>query len=117
MPWEVSRIIKLQSMIMQYALLGVLFSSAILLLTVLLLLVQSVIGIHQHNLRFIMKRDFLWVEKYRPRTIDECILPENIKLIPGSYDVQISKKNLAKFTNSNYNLDYFIALEPDSTYA
>jgi len=41
---------------------------------------------------------------------------ENIKLIPGSYDVQISKKNLAKFTNSNYNLDYFIALEPDSTY-
>ena len=41
---------------------------------------------------------------------------ENIKLIPGSYDVQISKKNLAKFTNSSYNLDYFIALEPDSTY-
>ena len=41
---------------------------------------------------------------------------ENIKLIPGSYDVVISKKNLAKFTNNNYNLDYFIALEPDSTY-
>ena len=41
---------------------------------------------------------------------------ENIKLIPGSYDVIISKKNLAKFTNNNYNLDYFIALEPDSTY-
>ena len=41
---------------------------------------------------------------------------ENIKLIPGSYDVVISKQNLAKFTNSNYNLDYFIALEPDSTY-
>ena len=41
---------------------------------------------------------------------------ENIKLIPGSYDVQISKKNLAKFTNNNYNLDYFIALEPDSSY-
>ena len=41
---------------------------------------------------------------------------ENIKLIPGSYDVQISKEKIAKFTNSNYNLDYFIALEPDSTY-
>jgi len=26
-----------------------------------------------------MKRDFLWVEKYRPKTIDECILPESIK--------------------------------------
>ncbi len=23
--------------------------------------------------------DFIWVEKYRPETIDECILPENIK--------------------------------------
>jgi len=41
---------------------------------------------------------------------------ENIKLIPGSYDVVISKKLLSKFTNSSYNLDYFIALEPDSTY-
>ena len=26
-----------------------------------------------------MKRDFLWVEKYRPKTIEECILPESIK--------------------------------------
>ena len=26
-----------------------------------------------------MKDDFIWVEKYRPKTIDECILPENIK--------------------------------------
>ena len=33
---------------------------------------------------------------------------ENIKLIPGSYEVKISRKNLAKFTNRNYNLDYFI---------
>ena len=41
---------------------------------------------------------------------------ENIKLIPGSYEVQISQKNLAKFTNHNYNLEYFIALEPDSSY-
>ncbi len=41
---------------------------------------------------------------------------ENIKLIPGSYEVQISQKNLSKFTNHNYNLEYFIALEPDSSY-
>ena len=27
-----------------------------------------------------MSRDeFVWVEKYRPKTIDECILPDNIK--------------------------------------
>ena len=23
--------------------------------------------------------DFLWVEKYRPKTIDECILPDDLK--------------------------------------
>ncbi len=27
----------------------------------------------------IMRDEFLWVEKYRPKTIEECILPENIK--------------------------------------
>ena len=26
-----------------------------------------------------LDRDFIWVEKYRPKTIDECILPERIK--------------------------------------
>ena len=25
------------------------------------------------------KTDFIWVEKYRPKTIEDCILPENIK--------------------------------------
>ena len=41
---------------------------------------------------------------------------ENIKIIPGAYDVVISSKLLAKFTNSSYNLVYYIALEPDSTF-
>ena len=27
----------------------------------------------------IMRNEFLWVEKYRPKTIEECILPPNIK--------------------------------------
>ena len=27
----------------------------------------------------IMRDEFLWVEKYRPKTIEDCILPENIK--------------------------------------
>ena len=26
-----------------------------------------------------MTNEFIWVEKYRPKTIDECILPESIK--------------------------------------
>lgn len=40
---------------------------------------------------------------------------ENIRLIPKDYQVLISSKNLAKFTNNDYKLTYFIALEPDST--
>ena len=41
---------------------------------------------------------------------------ENIKIIPGAYDVVVSSKLLAKFTNTKYNLTYYIALEPDSTF-
>ena len=41
---------------------------------------------------------------------------ENIKIIPGAYDVIISSKLLSQFTNSQYDLKYYIALEPDSTF-
>jgi len=41
---------------------------------------------------------------------------ENIKILPGSYEVSISKKLLSKFVNSDKNLTYWIALEPDSTF-
>ena len=41
---------------------------------------------------------------------------ENIKIIPGSYDVVVSQKLLSQFTNSKHNLQYYIALEPDSTF-
>tara|TARA_B100000287_G_scaffold400914_1_gene420521 strand:- start:867 stop:1535 length:669 start_codon:yes stop_codon:yes gene_type:complete len=41
---------------------------------------------------------------------------ENIKIIPGDYDVVVSSKLLSKFSNSTYNLKYYIALEPDSTF-
>ena len=41
---------------------------------------------------------------------------ENIKIIPGAYDVVISSKLLSEFTNNNFDLKYYIALEPDSTF-
>ena len=41
---------------------------------------------------------------------------ENIKIIPGKYDVVISNKGISKFTNVNRNLVYYIALEPNSTF-
>ena len=42
---------------------------------------------------------------------------ENIKIIPGPYDVVVSSKLLSQFTNSKYNLTYYIALEPDSDFS
>lgn len=41
---------------------------------------------------------------------------ENIKIIPGAYDVVVSKKLLSRFSNNKYKLQYYIALEPDSTF-
>ena len=41
---------------------------------------------------------------------------ENLKIIPGTYDVVVSSKLLSRFTNQNYDVLYYIALEPDSTF-
>ena len=40
---------------------------------------------------------------------------ENLKLIPGSYDVTVSSKNISHFKNGK--TQYWIALEPESTYS
>ena len=41
---------------------------------------------------------------------------ENLKLIAGDYDVIISAKNLAFFTNHGRPVSYYVAMEPDSTF-
>ena len=41
---------------------------------------------------------------------------ENIKILPGTYEVVVSKKLLSRFQSKNHDLCYHIALEPDSTY-
>ena len=41
---------------------------------------------------------------------------ENIKIIPGNYDVVISQKLLSRFKNTGFDVTYHIALEPDSTF-
>lgn len=41
---------------------------------------------------------------------------ENIKILPGSYEVMISKKLLSRFTSKDHKLVYYIALEPDSSF-
>jgi hypothetical protein len=41
---------------------------------------------------------------------------ENMKIIPDVYNVLVSPQNISQFTSSKYNLRYWIALEPDSTF-
>ncbi len=41
---------------------------------------------------------------------------ENLKMIPGDYDVIISEKNISQLNNTKDNIVYWIALETDSYY-
>ena len=68
-----------------------------------------------------MKKQFLWVEKYRPNTIEECILPESLKktfqkivdtgdmhnmLLTGS--AGLGKTTVARALCNELNLDYLL---------
>ena len=65
--------------------------------------------------------DFLWVEKYRPRTIEDCILPEDMKItfkkIVESGELQnmlltgtagVGKTTVARALCNELDLDYII---------
>jgi DNA polymerase III delta prime subunit len=67
------------------------------------------------------RNDFLWVEKYRPKTIEDCILPENIKktfkdflnkgeipnlLLAGSAGV--GKTTVAKALCNELGVDFYV---------
>jgi len=41
---------------------------------------------------------------------------ENLKMLPGDYDVSITEKVVSQFTNTNQSLKYWVALESDSYY-
>ena len=41
---------------------------------------------------------------------------ENLKLLPGCYDVHVSEKRISHFQNKKLPVGYFIALEPESSY-
>ena len=40
----------------------------------------------------------------------------NLKILTGNYDVEISSKLISKLTNTETKLQYWIALEPDSVF-
>jgi hypothetical protein len=41
---------------------------------------------------------------------------ENLKVMLGAYDVEVSSKKISHFTNTKLGVQYWIALEPESTY-
>ena len=41
---------------------------------------------------------------------------ENLKLMPGTYEVAVSENKISNFKNSNVDIEYFIALEQESYY-
>ena len=45
-----------------------------------------------------------------------CVKAENTKIIPGDYDVALSKAKIAHFINKKVKVQYWIALEADSTF-
>ena len=44
------------------------------------------------------------------------IKAENLKIIPGDYDVALSKAKIAHFINKKVQIEYWIALETDSEF-
>ena len=65
--------------------------------------------------------DFLWCEQYRPRKIDDCILPENIKSVLNKFVEQgeipnlllsgppgIGKTTVAKALCEQLEADYYV---------
>lgn len=41
---------------------------------------------------------------------------ENLKMLTGDYDIEICENSVAKFTNKNRSLKYWVAMEPCSKY-
>ena len=41
---------------------------------------------------------------------------ENLRILPGTYEVVISQKLLSRFKNTGFDVTYYVAMEPDSTF-
>ena len=67
------------------------------------------------------REEFLWVEKYRPQTIDECVLPEGLKKTFGQFvknkeipnlllsgTAGIGKTTVARALCEQLNADYIL---------
>lgn len=50
------------------------------------------------------------------KTFDVAIKVENLKMIPGDYNVSISSRKISRFQSSNSDTVYYVAVEADSSF-
>jgi len=67
---------------------------------------------------FAMEIDYTKMDHETPMSVDHkfWFKVENLKLMPGTYEVDVSKNKISNFKNTNVDIEYFIALEPESYY-
>jgi len=67
---------------------------------------------------FAMEVDYNKMDHETPMYVDHkfWFKVENLKLMPGTYEVAVSKNKISNFKNTNVDIEYFIALEPESYY-
>jgi hypothetical protein len=53
---------------------------------------------------------------YKSDNFKVYILTDNLKLIPGDYEVELSSRNISRFKKVEDSVEYFIALEKHSTF-
>jgi len=53
---------------------------------------------------------------YKSDNFKVYILIDNLKLIPGDYEVELSSRNISRFKKVEDSVEYFIALEKHSTF-
>ena len=69
-----------------------------------------------HDRKNETSNDFSIIVGVTDKTFELHFKVENIKIVPGTYDVRVSRKLLSEFKSSEYDLTYYIALEPDVTW-
>ena len=57
-------------------------------------------------------------EYEKQKSLDEIEITkvDNLKIMLGAYDVEVSSKKISHFTNTKIGVEYWIALEPESSY-
>lgn len=74
------------------------------------------ITIRAMNTKNVTTNSFFYKVGHTDKVFDMIFKVENLKLMPGSYDVKISSRGISKFTGTDGCLNYIIVNEASSSY-